>query len=153
MAWDRYPHAANPVTLAAVEEAGTMPQQGRASLGKQQRAIGEWRGWLLGRGIPHIMVRARDWQRGIVPARKAVHAPGEKPKTRTLRRKEIADAVWEYAMRRWPDAPLVGPRGGRLYDRACALCIADHTRGRAVGEGKGRGNDEATPEAEKRGRR
>lgn len=32
------------------------------------------------------------------------------------------------AVKRWPDAPLWGPRKGKLLDRAAALLIADHGR-------------------------
>jgi len=67
------------VQLVAIEAASSRPGQGVRSVFTFGRSFGEWLGILAALGIPHLLVTAREWQRGLVRP-----SDGSDPKSRSL---------------------------------------------------------------------
>lgn len=91
---------------AAIEKVHAMPKQGVVSVFKFGTNYGIWKGILAAMEIPFHEVTPRAWQKGVISK-----ARDKKP--------SIAAA-----MRLFPSAELVGPRGGTKDGRADALLIA-----------------------------
>jgi crossover junction endodeoxyribonuclease RuvC len=96
----------NEIQLVALEAVSAMPKQGVASTFKFGALFGTWQGIIAALGLPCLMPRPTEWQKGLV--RKS---DGPDPKTRSL-------AV---ARRLFPDAELSRKKD---HGRADALLIA-----------------------------
>lgn len=94
------------VELVALERVGSMPGQGVKSMFSFGENFGTWQGILAALGIPHVMPRPQQWQRGLV-----MPSDGADPKARSL-------AV---ARRLFPDADLSRKKD---HGRADALLLA-----------------------------
>ena len=93
------------IELVALERVGSMPGQGVKSMFSFGENFGTWQGILAALGIPYVMPRPQEWQKGLVSP-----ADGE-PKGRSL-------AV---ARRLFPDAELDRKKD---HGRADALLLA-----------------------------
>jgi hypothetical protein len=100
------------IELAALESVHAMPKQGVSSMFKLGANFGAWLGILAALGVPHVLVRPQEWQRGIL-----TKGDGLDTKIRSL----------TAARRQWPDVEL-----GRKKDhgRADALHLAAYARQR-----------------------
>jgi crossover junction endodeoxyribonuclease RuvC len=96
----------NEIQLVALEAVSSMPKQGVASTFKFGVNFGAWQGILSALGLPHLMPRPTEWQKGLV--RKS---DGADPKARSL-------AV---ARRLFPGAELSKKKD---HGRADALLLA-----------------------------
>ncbi|MFO7877087.1 MAG: hypothetical protein R6U55_10955 [Desulfovermiculus sp.] len=94
------------IQLVALESVHAMPKQGVASTFKFGANFGAWQGILAALGLPYLMPRPTEWQKGLV--RKS---DGADPKARSL-------AV---ARRLFPDAELSKKKD---HGRADALLLA-----------------------------
>jgi crossover junction endodeoxyribonuclease RuvC len=94
------------VQLAALESVHAMPKQGVSSTFRFGANWGTWQGILAALGLPYLMPRPTEWQKGLV--RKS---DGPDPKARSL-------AV---ARRLFPDAELSKKKD---HGRADALLLA-----------------------------
>jgi len=95
---------------AAIERAQSMPKQGVKSMFTYGTNYGIWRGILAALNIRFILPTPQAWQKGVLSK-----AEDKKPALAAARRM-------------FPDADLVGPRGGGKHGRADALLIADWCR-------------------------
>ena len=93
------------IELVALERVGSMPGQGVKSMFSFGENFGTWQGILAALGIPYVMPRPQEWQKGLVSP-----ADGE-TKARSL-------AV---ARRLFPDAELDRKKD---HGRADALLLA-----------------------------
>ncbi len=94
------------IQLAALESVHAMPKQGVSSMFKLGANFGAWLGLLAALGVPHVLVRPQEWQRGIL-------TKGDGPDTKA---QSLAAA-----RRQWPDMEL-GLK--RHHGRADALHLA-----------------------------
>jgi crossover junction endodeoxyribonuclease RuvC len=94
------------VRLAALESVHAMPKQGVTSVFHFGENFGTWQGILAALGIPFLMPRPREWQRGLV-------RPSDGPDTKS---RSLA-----VARRLFPDAPLTRKKD---HNRADALLLA-----------------------------
>ena len=94
------------IQLVALESVHAMPKQGVSSTFKFGVNFGTWQGILSGLGLPYLMPRPTEWQKGLV--RKS---DGADPKSRSL-------AV---ARRLFPDAELSRKKD---HGRADSLLLA-----------------------------
>jgi len=99
-----------PLIKGAVERAQSMPQQGVKSMFTYGTNYGFWRGILAANKIPFILPTPQMWQKGVISK-----AEDKKP-------------AISAAARMFPDADIIGPRGGAKDGRADALLIADYCR-------------------------
>lgn len=95
---------------AAIEKVHSMPKQGVASSFKFGTNFGIWKGVLASFQIPFHEVTPQAWQKGVLKK-----AQDKKPALAAARRI-------------FPQAELVGSRGGAKDGRADALLIADWCR-------------------------
>jgi len=95
---------------AVIEKAHAMPKQGVKSMFSFGMNYGIYLGILSTLGIPYITITPRIWQKGVISK-----AQDKKP-------------ALAAAQRMFPNAVLVGPRGGKRDGRADALLIADFCR-------------------------
>jgi len=98
--------------FACLEKQGTRPFEARGRVLTTGIGEGIWRGIFLALGVSYELVSPARWHNKIVGRGKGT------AKQRTF----------ECARRRWPEAELVGPRGGKKDGRADALCIAEYAR-------------------------
>jgi len=99
------------IEMAGLEQVGSMPGQGVASTFKFGINYGWWQGALEALGIPYVLVRPQEWQKGVVPKKKS---PSDKPSLLVARRM-------------FPTAEL---HLQKHHGRADALLIADWVRRR-----------------------
>ncbi|MBU2685660.1 MAG: hypothetical protein KKF27_20655 [Gammaproteobacteria bacterium] len=95
---------------AALEKVHSMPKQGVSSSFKFGTNFGIWKGILASFQISFIEPTPQIWQKGVVKK-----AQDETPKLAAARRI-------------WPNAELMGPKGGIKDGRCDALLIADWCR-------------------------
>ncbi len=98
------------VFKAALEKVHSMPKQGVASSFKFGTNFGIWKGILASFRIPFHEPTPQAWQKGVLKK-----AQDKKPALAAARRI-------------WPNAELVGPKGGAKNGRCDALLIADWCR-------------------------
>ena len=101
------------IIMASLEKVASMPGQGVRSVFSFGTNYGYWQGILDTLGIPYMLVRPQEWQKGL-----------GLPKDRKDRKKAIAHS----AKSRFPLAELYGARGGLLDGRSDALMIAWYTK-------------------------
>ena len=94
------------IQLVALESVHAMPKQGVASTFRFGQNLGQWEGVLAGLGLPCVMPRPKEWQRGLVRP-----SEGKDPKERSLK----------VARRLFPDAELHRKKD---HGRADALLMA-----------------------------
>ena len=98
-----------------IEKAQSMPGQGVVSVFNYGHDYGMIKGMLLARGVPFEEVGPRKWKIAM-----GVTCP---PKSTNKERKLKATRA---AQQLFPDATLVGPKGGLLDGLAEALLIAEY---------------------------
>ena len=106
--------------LIALEDVHSFKGQGVSSCFSFGKNVGQWQGIFAALSIPWVAVTPQAWQRG----KKGCSGVLDK----VSNKKDIKLQVFEFAQRRWPTAPLVGPRGGKMFGRADALCLAEYAR-------------------------
>lgn len=94
------------IELVALERVGSMPGQGVKSMFSFGENFGTWQGILAASGIPYVMPRPQEWQKGLVSP-----SDGADAKARSM-------AV---ARRLFPDAELDRKKD---HGRADALLLA-----------------------------
>ena len=72
---------------------------------------GMWQGMLRSSKIPFALITPQKWMKTILDS------GSKQPAHR-----------FDFAYRNWPDAPLLGPKGGKRYGVADACCLADLAR-------------------------
>lgn len=97
------------VCMAVLEKVHAMPKQGVSSMFTFGTNYGIWRGWLIGWGLPHLLVAPQTWMKGLTNK-----ADGNSTKLQ----------VNNAAQRMFPEAHLSGPRGGYLDGRGDSLLMA-----------------------------
>lgn len=98
------------IELVALELVHALPKQGVSSMFKLGANFGAWLGILAALGIPHVLIRPQEWQRGTL-------SKGDGPDTKS---QSLAAA-----RRRWPDLELSRKKD---HGRADALHLANHAR-------------------------
>ncbi len=106
--------------LVALEDVHSFPKQGVSGVFNFGVNLGEWKGILAAYNIPYILVTPKAWQSG----KKGCSGVLDKVNSK----KDIKIQVWEFACRRWPEAELTGPKGGKKFGRSDALCLAEYAR-------------------------
>jgi crossover junction endodeoxyribonuclease RuvC len=101
------------IKMGALEKVASMPGQGVTSVFSFGVNFGFWQGMLEALGIPFVLVRPQEWQKGL-----------GLPKDKKDRKKAIAHS----AKTRFPSAELYGPKGGLLDGRSDALMIASYIK-------------------------
>lgn len=97
------------IIMGILERVHAMPKQGVSSTFSFGVNFGIWQGWLATWQIPHMLVPPQTWMKGLTSK-----ADGRNTK------QQICSA----AKRMFPQAELIGPRGGILDGRADSLMMA-----------------------------
>ncbi|WP_031386504.1 RuvC family protein [Desulfonatronum thiodismutans] len=98
------------IELAALESVHAMPKQGVSSMFKLGSNFGQWQGLLAALGVPFVLVRPQEWQKGVLHK-----CDGPDTKSQSL----------EAARRQWPDVDLSLKKH---HGRADALHLAAYAR-------------------------
>jgi hypothetical protein len=96
--------------LIVLEQSSTRPHQSAQSGLKTGFGAGLWVGACSALRATYVSVRPQQWQRSVLAGQ-----PGE-GKERAI----------GYVQRRWPSAPIYGPRGAVKDGRCDAICIAEY---------------------------
>lgn len=97
------------IIMCILERVHAMPKQGVSSTFSFGVNFGIWQGWLTTWQHPHMLVPPQTWMKGLTSK-----ADGRNTK------QQICSA----ARRMFPQAELMGPRGGILDGRADSLMMA-----------------------------
>ena len=100
------------IELAALESVHAMPGQGVSSMFKLGMNFGAWQAILAALGIPTVLVRPQEWQKGCLHK-----SDGTDTKCQSL----------EAARRQWPDVDLDLKKH---HGRSDALHLAEYARKR-----------------------
>lgn len=93
-----------------------MSAQGAFTFGAD---FGAWSAMLTMLKIPFILPTPVQWQKRVI---------GPRPKRQIKGDSDIKRWVAEFVSRRWPGAPIYGPRGGLLDGLSDALALAEYAR-------------------------
>ena len=107
------------VRLAALEKQSPFPGQAMTNFAMGTN-YGIWQGLAAYLGWPLETPHVSTWRKAVLDS-----SVPKKP--------QKADLV-AFARRRWPDAEIMGKRGGAKDGRAEALCIAEYARRQVVGK-------------------
>ena len=99
------------ISHAVLEKVHAMPGQGVTSMFTFGTNFGEWRGMLLSNQISFDQIHPTRWMKAVLDS-------GKREPLHRL----------EYALHHWSNAPLYGPKGGKRYGIADALCMAECAR-------------------------
>lgn len=101
------------IVQIGLEKVHAMPKQGVKSVFSFGQRLGELEGMLITLKLGYIMPRPQDWQREC----------GVKPKSGKK-------GIYSVISKIYPDADLLGPKGGIIDGRCDALGIAHYLRGK-----------------------
>lgn len=110
--FDWIQHVVWPVKIIGIEEVQAVPGTAATSNFKFGFNVGMIRGIAECTNVGVDLIRPKAWQKAI----------GLVPKKRT--KAQLKKAVAEIALRLYPEADILGPKGGLLDGRADALMIA-----------------------------
>jgi hypothetical protein len=100
--------ASNTILLVGLEEVWAMKGQSATGALKFGINVGHWQGMLQTMGLPYQTVRPQAWMKGRFARKKGEKKPSV-----------------PYVMKKYPDLPIEGPRGGIKDGIADAVCIAE----------------------------
>lgn len=98
-----------------------------------------WRGIFASFEIPYKVITAKQWQKGVITAKKFKKKKDETEKEKKQRKKKEKKALkarsLEAASRLFPSGDFFGPKGGGKDGRSDAALIADHCRSSFLRQG------------------
>lgn len=103
--------------MCVLERVHAMPKQGVSSMFSFGENFGMWEMWLIMKRWPHMLVPPQTWMKGFLSK-----GDGATTKQRTV----------AAAQKLYPEAELVGPKGGFKDGRADAALMAWYARGQAM---------------------
>jgi hypothetical protein len=112
-------HSLFRVALAALEKQSPFPGQAMTNFAMGTN-YGIWQGLAAVAGWPLVIPHVGTWRKAVLDS--------------TVPKKPQKADLIAFARRRWPDAEIMGPRGGAKDGRAEALCIAEYARRQVVGK-------------------